>query len=86
MDSTIAKESNIAVKEITNGCLCCVLVGQLGDALRDIAENIKPDRVIIETSGSAYPGPLAWEVNTHAPRVSYLPFLVFNCVLFPKLH
>ena len=40
-----------------------------GEALKDIATNIKPDRIIIETSGSAYPAPLAWEVNSHAPLV-----------------
>ena len=46
-----------------NGCICCNLVGQLSDALETLANDIVPDRIIIETSGSAFPATLAMEVN-----------------------
>ena len=62
MYSLIARESNISVREITNGCLCCILVGAMGDALQEIAD-MHPDRIIIETSGSAYPAPIAMEIK-----------------------
>eukprot|EP00898_Chlorokybus_atmophyticus_P007235 jgi/Chlat1/7512/Chrsp61S07010 len=66
IDSEVARESNIAVQEILNGCLCCVLVGQLGSALLEVAtQEPAPARIIVETSGSAYPAPLAWEVQKH---------------------
>jgi hypothetical protein len=51
------------VQELLNGCICCNLVGQLSDALETLANDIKPDRIIIETSGSAFPATLAMEVN-----------------------
>ncbi|KAJ1563485.1 hypothetical protein HK405_001860 [Cladochytrium tenue] len=44
------------VAEMLNGCLCCVLVGQMKNALLEIRDKYHPDRVIIETSGSAFPG------------------------------
>ena len=58
------------VKEIINGCLCCVLVGQLGTAIEEIVETQAPDRIIIETSGSAYPAPLAWELRKYEPLIT----------------
>ena len=63
VDSQLASQgSHVQVVEIINGCLCCVLVGQLKSALLDIKKT-NPDRVIIETSGSAFPAPLAWQIR-----------------------
>jgi G3E family GTPase len=58
------------VKEIINGCLCCVLVGQLGTAIEELVKTQAPDRIIIETSGSAYPAPLAWELRKYEPLIT----------------
>ena len=52
-----------AVSEILNGCLCCVLVGQMSSALVEIKENFAPDRIIIECSGSAFPATLAFQIR-----------------------
>ena len=38
-------------------------MGQLSDALEALATDIEPDRIVIETSGSAFPATLAMEVN-----------------------
>ncbi len=65
VDSQLARENNIEVKQILNGCLCCVLVGRLGDALEEIIGQYHPDRIIVETSGSAYPAPIAVEIRRH---------------------
>ncbi|KAJ9089142.1 hypothetical protein DSO57_1015857 [Entomophthora muscae] len=46
-----------------NGCLCCVLVGQMKTALLEMKEKFNPDRILIETSGSAFPAPIAWQVR-----------------------
>ena len=63
VDSLLFKESNIQITEVLNGCLCCILVGKLGNALTEILTKYMPDRIIIETSGSAYPAPIAWEIR-----------------------
>jgi G3E family GTPase len=63
IDAKMLEETNVQPKEILNGCLCCVLVGRLGDAIAEILEQYNPDRIIIETSGTAWPAPIVWEVN-----------------------
>ena len=54
--------SHIKVTEINNGCLCCVLVGQIKNALEELVK-FEPDQIIIETSGSAFPAPIAWQIR-----------------------
>lgn len=64
IDSQLASTQSITgVRELLNGCICCNLVGQLGDALNQLRDEVKPDRIVIETSGSAFPATLAMEVN-----------------------
>lgn len=64
IDSQLASSRSISgVQELLNGCICCNLVGQLGDALETLRKDVHPDRIIIETSGSAFPATLAMEVN-----------------------
>ncbi|KAL8961315.1 MAG: hypothetical protein Q9193_002116 [Seirophora villosa] len=64
IDSQLASSAAITgVQELLNGCICCNLVGQLGDALETLRRDVTPDRIVIETSGSAFPATLAMEVN-----------------------
>jgi G3E family GTPase len=64
VDSQLAASSAISgVQEMLNGCICCNLVGQLAPALAELEASVAPDRIIVETSGSAFPATLAFEVN-----------------------
>ncbi len=64
VDSQLASSSAIAgVQELLNGCICCNLVGQLSQALAELQAAVRPDRIVIETSGSAFPATLALEIN-----------------------
>ncbi|KIK62373.1 hypothetical protein GYMLUDRAFT_164381 [Collybiopsis luxurians FD-317 M1] len=64
VDSQLARQSNLtAVNEILNGCMCCVLVGQMQNALLEIRDQFRPDRIIIECSGSAFPATLAFQIR-----------------------
>ncbi|KAJ6607369.1 cobW-domain-containing protein [Mycena sp. CBHHK59/15] len=64
VDSKLAKQSSLtAVSEILNGCMCCVLVGQMQNALLEIRDQYQPDRIIIECSGSAFPATLAFQIR-----------------------
>ncbi|CAK5268577.1 unnamed protein product [Mycena citricolor] len=64
VDSKLAEQSSLtAVSEILNGCMCCVLVGQMQTALLEIREKFHPDRIIIECSGSAFPATLAFQIR-----------------------
>ncbi|GJC81973.1 nucleotide-binding domain-containing protein [Colletotrichum tofieldiae] len=64
VDSQLASSNAISgVQELLNGCICCNLVGQLSVALAELHSTVRPDRIVIETSGSAFPATLALEVN-----------------------
>ena len=64
VDSHLAKEQAISTLEISNGCLCCNLTGRLGDAVVELLASVPGMQLlIIETSGSALPAPLALELR-----------------------
>ena len=63
VDSELARQANVAtVKEILKGCLCHYMIGSLNAALEEILLSC-PDRIVIETSGSAAPAPIVWEIR-----------------------
>ncbi|KGM97837.1 cobalamin biosynthesis protein CobW [Clostridium novyi A str. 4552] len=53
IDGAILKETNIEVKEINAGCICCTIVNDFTKAIKEITEKFHPDRIIIEPSGVA---------------------------------
>ena len=46
-------EKDIPVKEINSGCICCSLISDFREGLKEIIDNFSPDRIIIEPSGVA---------------------------------
>lgn len=78
------EDGHVSVVEIQNGCLCCVLVGQMKNALLELKEKYNPDRILIETSGSAFPAPIAWQVRELANEGFVLDGIitVIDCVNF----
>ena len=74
VDSELAEQQNVAtVKEILKGCLCHYMIGSLNSALDEMLES-NPDHVFIETSGSAAPAPIVWEIRKN-------PHLLVNGVV-----
>ncbi|KAK7204532.1 CobW/HypB/UreG, nucleotide-binding domain-containing protein [Myxozyma melibiosi] len=66
VDSELAAQSsgNLAgVQEMLNGCLCCVMTGKMRDAIVEIQEKYSPDRILIETSGSAFPAAISIQLR-----------------------
>ncbi len=49
-----------AVRELTQGCVCCVQNPDLVAALEELAARGDLDRVVLETTGLADPLPLTW--------------------------
>ena len=46
-------KGEIPVKEINSGCICCSLVSDFRESIREIITDFSPDRIIIEPSGIA---------------------------------
>ncbi len=51
IDGAFMQESGIEVTEMNSGCICCSLVGDFGEALKEVLSTYNPDRIIIEPSG-----------------------------------
>ncbi|MFC3337406.1 CobW family GTP-binding protein [Paracandidimonas soli] len=59
----LVQETSEQIIELNNGCVCCTVRGDLMDTLNDLRKRrqqgeLKFDRVIIETTGMANPGPV----------------------------
>jgi G3E family GTPase len=55
IDGKMLEQQGLDVFEITNGCLCCTVKTDFISTLRMIAEEVRPDRVLIEPSGIFVP-------------------------------
>ena len=64
IDNDLIVESDEEIYEMNNGCVCCTVRGDLIRILGDLKEKrdkgaLSFDRVVIETTGMADPGPVA---------------------------
>lgn len=69
LDHLLIREVEASRAVLKNGCVCCVIRTDLQTALRDLLDDMEPDaapfeRIIIETTGLADPGPIARTIGT----------------------
>ena len=51
IDGGFMKNAGVEIKEINSGCICCSLVGDFEESLKQVMETYHPERIIIEPSG-----------------------------------
>ena len=51
IDGGFLQDSGIEITEMSQGCICCSLVGDFGNALKKVMAQFSPDRILIEPSG-----------------------------------
>ena len=51
IDSDMLQGSGIEIKELSQGCICCSLVGDFSKSLKEVIEKFNPDIILIEPSG-----------------------------------
>ncbi len=51
VDGGFLEDAGIEITEMNSGCICCSLVGDFGEALNRVIDEINPDRILIEPSG-----------------------------------
>ena len=51
VDSGFLKDTGVQITEMSQGCICCSLVGDFEEGLREVVTTYHPDRIIIEPSG-----------------------------------
>lgn len=73
--SAAHRDTQVAIREVPGGCLCCTAQAGLRVALTQILRTVRPDRVLIEPSGVGHPTgiidilrepPLAWALYVQA--------------------
>ena len=75
IDGGFLKESGVQVSEMSSGCICCSLVGDFGEALKEVYEQFRPDRILIEPSGV---GKLSDVIVAVEDTVKDVPEMVLN--------
>ena len=51
VDSKFLADSQIDIAELSQGCICCSLVGDFAKSLNEVITRFSPDRIIVEPSG-----------------------------------
>lgn len=51
VDTDLLTDSKIEIKELSQGCICCSLVGDFSKSLNEVIAKYNPDRILIEPSG-----------------------------------
>ncbi|WP_421550534.1 GTPase [Kluyvera intermedia] len=70
VDDQMIGDRATQIKTLTNGCICCTRSNELEDALLDLLDNrdngtIHFDRLVIECTGMADPGPIIQTFFSH---------------------
>ncbi|EMH4163224.1 GTPase [Pluralibacter gergoviae] len=70
IDSQLVGDRATQIKTLTNGCICCSRSNELEDALLDLLDGLDSgalafDRLIIECTGMADPGPIVQTFFSH---------------------
>ncbi|MEN8252767.1 MAG: GTP-binding protein [Patescibacteria group bacterium] len=65
LDAKLMRGKNIKATELLNGCICCTLVGPFINSINELVSTYGPDRIIVESAGTADPVSLALMVEDH---------------------
>ncbi|MCE0547807.1 GTP-binding protein, partial [Klebsiella pneumoniae] len=70
VDDQLIGDRATQIKTLTNGCICCTRSNELEDALLDLLDSrdrgeIEFDRLVIECTGMADPGPIIQTFFSH---------------------
>ncbi|MEQ1953756.1 GTP-binding protein [Mesorhizobium sp. CN2-181] len=75
IDHLLVDQSSDGVIELSDGCLCCTVRGELVDTLADLIDRVQTGRignlarVVIETTGLADPAPVLQSIMAHPALV-----------------
>ena len=71
IDHLLVEQSSDGIIELSDGCLCCTVRGELADTLSDLIDRLQTgkikalSRIVIETTGLADPAPVLQAVMAH---------------------
>jgi G3E family GTPase len=69
IDSKVVAGKNVEIAELGGGCVCCSLIGEFEAAIKEIIETVRPDLIVVETTGVAEPDAIIFEIKDGLPEV-----------------
>ena len=69
IDGKIIKGKNVNMTELQGGCVCCSLTGEFEAAIKEIIEKVKPDAIVVETTGVAEPDAVVVDIQDNLPEL-----------------
>jgi G3E family GTPase len=86
IDGDTISEGGVETREITSGCVCCTLRISMEYTLRSLITSYRPDTIIIEPTGIAFPRQIKSNIQSmHIPEITFAPIvnIVDPCRLGP---
>ena len=76
IDGETLSEGGIETREITNSCVCCTLRINMEYTLRNLMASYKPDTIIIEPTGIAFPRQIKNNIESMGlPGINFAPIV-----------
>lgn len=69
IDGRVIEGKNVRIVELSGGCVCCSMAGELEVAVREILELARPDFIVVEATGVAEADALVYEVEDNLPEL-----------------
>ncbi len=69
IDGKILAGKNVKISELSGGCVCCSLTGELTLAIKEIQKKYAPEIIFIETTGVAEPDSIVGTLEGLADKV-----------------
>ncbi len=69
IDGEIIKGKNVDMVELSGGCVCCSLTGEFEAAVKEVIEKVKPEHIIVETTGVAEPDAIVVDIDENIKGV-----------------
>jgi len=69
IDGKTIKGKNVNMTELLGGCVCCSLTGEFEAAIKEIIEKVKPDAIVVETTGVAEPDAVVVDIQDNLPEL-----------------
>jgi G3E family GTPase len=69
IDAKAIAGRNVQVAELGGGCVCCSLIGEFEAAIGEILATVRPEIIVVETTGLAEPDALTLTIQEELPQV-----------------
>ena len=68
IDTKIIEGKNVRISELAGGCVCCSLLGEFEAAVTEVIEKVRPEIIVVETTGLAEPEALVFDIQEALPQ------------------